>query len=464
MFGFPGYTNERAEEEQSGFLTLSLASTCAFLFPMSSHGSEKIGGWSELHSRPTNGRRSADAEPAERALKGGKVARKHYQHGSIFKRGKRNKVWVARFREPIIGANGETEFVRRAEVIGTVAELPTRRDAEIVLSDRLRRLNSANYHPRSFCSFRAFVLEWEAQELPALKYSTQTHYKYCVASHLLPALGDVQLRLISREIVQKLIMEKLKSGLSWRTVKHLRTTLGTILVTAEFWCYIEDNPVRKNRLPRRGLQPEKAVLTPEQLSSLLEKLPEPSRSLIWLLVLTGLRIGELLALRWQDIDLQTGFLRVSRTLYERRFDEPKTRSSNRTVPLSTMGVEILASVRPKEPKLDDLVFCSSKGTPLCRRNLRNRQLDLVCEELKIPKIGWHSLRHSNATLLDAVGTPLGTVQKLLGHSCSDITRGTYIHALPAGAKEAVQKVEDLLTGPKRTQMWKSPEMASSLIQ
>jgi len=203
---------------------------------------------------------------------------------------------------------------------------------------------------------------------------------------------------------------------------------------------------------------------PEQLSSLLEKLPEPSRSLVWLLVLTGLRIGELLALRWQDVDLQAGYLCVRRTLYEGHFDEPKTRSSIRTVPLSAKGVEILASVRPKEPKLVNLVFRSKRGTPLCRRNLRNRQLDPICEELKIPKIGWHSLRHSNATLLDAVGTPLGTVQKLLGHSSSDITRGTYIHALPAGAKEAVQKVEDLLTGPKRTQIEEISKLGSSLIQ
>jgi integrase len=110
------------------------------------------------------------------------------------------------------------------------------------------------------------------------------------------------------------------------------------------------------------------------------------------------------------------------------------------------------------------VFCTKKGTPLCRRNLRNRQFDPVCEELKIPNIGWHSLRHSNATLLDAVGTPLGTVQSLLGHSSPEITRGTYIHSLPAGAKEAVQKVEDLLTGPKRTQIVEIHKMASSLIQ
>jgi len=390
--------------------------------------------------------------------------KKYFQCGSLFKRGKRNKVWVARYRELVMGADGETEFVRRSEILGTVADLPTRRDAETVLSDRLRRVNSADYHPRSCCSFRSFVQEWEEQAHPTLKYATQEHYKYVVNSHLLPVFGNVQLRLISRESIQTFLANKLKDGLSLRTVKHLRTTLGTILGTAEFWGYIEDNPVRKTRLPRRGLRPEKTILTPEQLNSLLEKLPEPSRSLVWLLVLTGLRIGELLALRWQDIDLQAGLLRVSRTLYEGRFDEPKTRSSNRAVPLSAKGVEILASVRSATPKPEDLVFCSKKGTPLCRRNLRNRQLDPVCEELKIPKIGWHSLRHSNATLLDAVGTPLGTVQSLLGHSSPEITRGTYIHSLPAGAKEAVQKVEDLLTGPKRTQIVEIHKMASSLIQ
>ena len=245
-------------------------------------------GSAELHTETPTIKLSVDAEPAERALKGGKVARKkHFQSGSLFKRGKRNKVWIARYREPVIGANGETEFVRRSEILGTVADLPTRRDAEMVLSDRLRRVNSADYHPRSCCSFRSFVQEWEAQAHPTLKYATQEHYKYVVNSHLLPVFGNVQLRLLSRESIQMFLAGKLKEGLSWRTVKHCRTTLGTILGTAEFWGYIEDNPVRKTRLPRRGLQPEKTILAPEQLGSLLEKLPEPSRSLVWLLVLTS---------------------------------------------------------------------------------------------------------------------------------------------------------------------------------
>ena len=210
--------------------------------------------------------------------------------------------------------------------------------------------------------------------------------------------------------------------------------------------------------------PEKTVLSPEQLRTLLEALPEPSKALVWLLALTGLRIGELLALRWRDVDLAAGCFRVSRTLYEGRFDEPKTRSSNRTVPLSAKAVEIFSTARPSAPDLDALVFCTRKATPLSRRNLTNRQLVPTCDELKIPRSGWHALRHANATLLDAVGTPLGTVQSLLGHSSPQITRGIYVHSLPAGAREAVQKVEDLLIGPNRTQIEEIPETGSTLIQ
>lgn len=79
-------------------------------------------------------------------------------------------------------------------------------------------------------------------------------------------------------------------------------------------------------------------------------------------------------------------------------------------------------------------------------------------------VNWHWLRHANATLLDAVGTPLGTVQALLGHSSAEITREIYLHSLPADARTAVQKVEDLLIGPKWTQVVKIPETGSTLIQ
>jgi Phage integrase family len=93
-----------------------------------------------------------------------------------------------------------------------------------------------------------------------------------------------------------------------------------------------------------------------------------------------------------------------------------------------------------------------------------RQLKPTCKTLGLMGVNWHWFRHANATLLDAVGTPLGTVQALLGHSSSEITRDVYLHSIPADARAAVQKVEDLLIGPKWTQVEQFPKTVSRLIQ
>jgi len=111
-----------------------------------------------------------------------------------------------------------------------------------------------------------------------------------------------------------------------------------------------------------------------------------------------------------------------------------------------------------------MVFATHMGTPFEPHNLSNRQLRPICRRLGLVGVGWHWLRHANATLLDAVGTPLGTVQALLGHSSSEITREVYLHSIPADARAAVQKLEDLLIGPKWTQVSEIGKTGSSLIQ
>ena len=393
---------------------------------------------------------------------------RRFQHGSLFKRGKRKKVWAARWWEDVIGSDGTIERHRRFEVLGTVAELPSRRDAERLLADRLRRINSGDYRPQAARTFREYVEgSWLPEVLPTLKHSTQNHYQYIVNVHLLPAFGDLQLRLISRDMVQSFIAAKLRSGLAWKTVKHFRTVLGTVLAAAEMAGHIDSNPVRKTRFPRRGPVPERVPIAPETIRALLDALPEPSRSLAWLLVLTGLRIGELLALRWQDVDLGQGFVRVRQTVYEGHFDEPKTQRSNRRVPLSAKGVELLTARKSAVLKPDALVFATRKGAPLSRRNLLNRHLKPTGERVGLKGINWHWLRHANATLHDSVGTPLGTVQALLGHSSSEITREVYLHSVPADAHQAVAKVEKLLldaNGHKWTQVPEFGKFQTRLIQ
>ena len=406
-----------------------------------------------------------DAEPPERATYGGRMARnRRFQHGSLFKRGTRTKVWVARWWEDVSGREGKLERVRRSEILGTVAEIPTRRQADQVLSNRLRGINAGDFRPQSTCTFSEFVQRnWMPELLPTLKYSSKKHYEYIVNFHLIPAFGDMQLRLISRELIQSFLGGKLRSGLSWKTVKHIRTTFGTVLAAAEMQGLIPNNPARQTKLPRRGPVAEKPPIAPEKIRQLLEALPEPSRSLAWLLVLTGLRVGELLALRWRDIDLALGCLRVRQTVYEGRFDDPKTRRSKRTVPLGAKGVEILSVFKPQCIDPEALVFATRRGTPFSRRNLLNRQLAPTCERLGIKGVTWHWLRHANATLLDAVGTPLGTVQALLGHSSAEVTREIYLHSVPADARIAVEKVEALLIGPKWTQVAEATKVTSTLI-
>ena len=179
---------------------------------------------------------------------------------------------------------------------------------------------------------------------------------------------------------------------------------------------------------------------------------------------TGLRIGELLALRWRDVDLERCGLRVTQSVYEGHFDEPKSQRSKRSVPLGAKSIEILSALKPAGVNPEALVFSTGMGTPFDRHNLVNRQLKPTCKRLGLAGVSWHWLRHANATLLDAVGTPLGTVQALLGHSSSEVTRDVYLHSIPADARAAVQKVEDLLIGPKLTQVVQVEKTGSSLIQ
>jgi integrase len=169
-------------------------------------------------------------------------------------------------------------------------------------------------------------------------------------------------------------------------------------------------------------------------------------------------------LRWRDVDLERRGLRVTQSVYEGHFDEPRSQRSKRSLPLGAKSIEILSARKPAVVNPDALVFSTGTGTPFDRHNLVNRQLKPTCKKLGLTGVSWHWLRHANATLLDAVGTPLGTVQALLGHSSSEVTRDVYLHSIPADASAAVQRIEDLLIGPKLTQVVEFEKTGSPLIQ
>src|ERR1700720_3528123 len=161
-------------------------------------------------------------------MKGGKLARnRSFQRGSLFQRGKRNKVWGGRWWEETIDGEGKPVRVRRSEILGEVAELRSERQAAKILTQRMKDINGDHY---SFLATRKFVdfvrVDWEPVMLPTMKYATQKSYAYFLRVHLIPALGDFRLRDIDREPIQTVLNAKLATGLAWETVHHLQCALS----------------------------------------------------------------------------------------------------------------------------------------------------------------------------------------------------------------------------------------------
>jgi integrase len=282
--------------------------------------------------------------------------------------------------------------------------------------------------------------------VPQLKPSSVRYYGLQIRCHLLPTFGAWRIKDITRAEVQRFLGGKRKQGFSGSSVHGMRTALGKVLQAAVDWNYLEQNPARGIRLGDRAPAKERTYLLPEQLSPLLNSLPDPCRTLVVIAVLTGLRIGELLALRWKHLDFVHDAIHVRETVHEGQFGSPKTKSSRRDVPMSHPVREALVAQRSGQTGAgeENLVFASRNGTPSNPKNLLRRVLQPTCRELSLPVISWHSFQHTHATLLGEVGESLRTAQAILGHSDLKTTLNIYTHAIPESQKRAVAKVAGLV--------------------
>jgi len=379
-----------------------------------------------------------------------RMTRTRYQSGSIFVRGKNPRMYAARYYEQVIGADGRPRSTRRCVNLGPVAEIGSKRSAQTRLAEILKPINLGIQKPKAMITFGAFVRdEWETKVLVLFKWSTQDGYKPLLSRHLVPFFDGKILSEISVGLIQGFLSEKAKSGLSWNTVRNLRKLLSSILRTAVDWNIIQDNPAPKTKLPPRPLKAPMKYLFPDQVTKLLDALPEPYRSIVLIDVLTGIRRGELFALRWGALDFEKAVLDVRESVYKGHFSTPKTRSSHRKIPLSSRALKLLRDRRAEQPNAtpEDLVFASRKGTPLRPDNVLKRILRPVCSRLGLPRIGWHTFRHTHATLLNELGENPKTAQAILGHSDLGTTMGTYTHAIPATMIQAEEKLSRLLSDP-----------------
>jgi integrase len=286
-------------------------------------------------------------------------------------------MWVARWRESVIQPDGTVGRILRSETLGLVSEISSRREARVLLQDRLATLNSGQRRAEATMSFGDFVTQQiEPVVLPTLKPATQEVYSYLLQKHLLPRFRDCRLADITRAEVQQFLIGKLKAGYAWETTHHLRSLMSKIVGTAVDWNYLSVNAVRGAKMPERSLKRPHRFLSLEEVRRLLENSDEPVRTIVLLAVMTGLRIGEILALRWGRINLAAGTLRVEETCYKGTFGTPKTHASRRELPLSPAVVQALQAqhIRSRNSADDALVFAARQGTPLDAKNLRRRQL------------------------------------------------------------------------------------------
>lgn len=372
------------------------------------------------------------------------MARRRYQTGCVFKRGKRRKVWVARWREDVLCEDGKVGRILRSVVLGSVADLPTRKDAQVRLDEELRAINQGTVRPESSILFGTFAEEqWKTLVLPTLKLSTQHGYKTVLAKHLLPYWRDWRLRDIGRQDVQQWVADRFRRKLGWQTVRNSWTLLSGILETAVEYGYLSINPARGVKFPEKELKEAPVLFTAEDFVKLLEQLDEPYRTMARLIALTGLRIGELLAVRWRCLDLEIGTLSVRESVYEGKFQSPKTRKSRRTMPLGPQIIVWLREhrLRAKRTESDDLVFGNRKGQPLRESKLLRNVLQPAAERAGLGRVTWHQFRHIHSSLLNDLRVPVKIAQEQLGHSSISTTLNIYTHVVDASHRKAIEALE-----------------------
>jgi integrase len=255
------------------------------------------------------------------------------------------------------------------------------------------------------------------------KRSTTGEYRSYIRVHLGPFFGETALDKVSGVQVEAFVAAKRQEGKATKSILNYLGLLHSIFVFAQRRGLASSNPVASIDKPERpGTTADIRFLTQAQIRQLLRAVPDDSRgpteqALYLTAAMTGLRQGELLALRWQDIDWTAGRLRVRQSFVRGEFGTPKSRRSTRSVPLADQVAGELDRhfQRTAYQAEDDLVFCHPHtGSPLDRSRLLKR-FQAAARNAGLPRVRFHDLRHTFGTRMAGVGVPLRTLQEWMGH-------------------------------------------------
>jgi len=362
---------------------------------------------------------------------------RRYQQGCLYRESRKAgpDVWVFRWRD------GQTN---RKEKVGTVEQFPTKSTALKACELIRANINRETRSPRTVAELVSHYQQKELSEGGNKAYSTREVYGSYIRTWILPAWGSRSLSDVKTVAVEAWLGSlSLANG----SKAKIRNVMSAIFSHAMRYEWLHHNPIALVRQSaKRKRLPD--VLTAEEIGALLIELPEPCRTAVLLASCTGLRVSELLALKWADIHFDKGEIRPVRAIVDQVVGNLKTEASGKAVPIDSALAEMLLNWRGRCPynQDHDYLFGSPEmdGTqPYWPDSLLRKVIRPAAARAGISKhIGWHSFRRTLATLLQssAVGATVKATQGMLRHASSRLTMDLYAQSIPADQRTAQSSI------------------------
>jgi len=370
--------------------------------------------------------------------------------GSVVRR--KDGRWEARIDRGFAGGKRQ-----RQSVYGK-----TRREVANKLAAQLKAQQDGVMFVPANQSVETYFADWLDAVRPTIRERTHYRYEQYVRLHIVPTIGTVRLAKLAPQHLRRLYEAKLAEKLSPTTVLHLHRVIHAALNQAARWDLVTRNVADLVDPPRMVRRPM-TTLSAEQARTLFATASADRLHALYVLaVTTGMRQGELLALHWRDLDLKAGTAHVRGSLQQMRdgelkIVEPKTLRSRRQVTLTATALHALRRHRTRQAKErlrvgaawldDDLVFPNPVGGPMAANHLLRQNFYPLLAKAELPKIRFHDLRHTAATLLLEGNINTKVVSEMLGHTSVGITMDLYQHVTPTMQQVAADAMDGLLAAP-----------------
>jgi integrase len=252
--------------------------------------------------------------------------------------------------------------------------------------------------------------------------------------------------------VQQTFVTRLAETVSSKTAANVTGTLSVILSTAKNWGYICE-PVEFGKLvmPSEEVKEAARFFTADEARQIIVAAGQPFRTMFAIAAMTGMRVGEILALQTNDLDFERRMIHVRRSVWQGQIQTVKSKASKAPVPMpDALSVMIKAYLESWQPNPAKLLFMNRRGRPYSANKVVQKALWPLLEKLNIPKCGLHAFRHMHSSLLLETGASPTVTQAQMRHSDARITLGVYGHVIGDSQRSAVEKVANLLapSGPK----------------